>query len=324
MRIYRGFLLGAMRARWLTILVTSASSSRPSMALSIVPRQFFPASDRAELLVDLTAAAERLDLSLPRAWSTASRARCGMIPTSSAGAPISGAAPSGSTCRSTCSWPIRSSRRSLSSPRMSTARERLHAKLEKKLAEQFPERRLAYLAAGTRAAGRLAGAISRERPGSQPGARDRAPSLAGVAANPNTRLTNFDWMEPARELRINVDQDEARQLGVSSRDAGAGAQCAHLRHRRHPGARRHLPHRRHRAGSAAGRACRSRHCATCRCRCRTAAPSRSASSPPSSTARSIHWSGAATGFRRSPCRRTSHRGSCPKPWSMPWRRKSTS
>jgi multidrug efflux pump subunit AcrB len=39
-----------------------------------------------------------------------------------------------------------------------------------------------------------------------------------LATNPATRQINFDWMEPARELRIRVDQDEARLLGLSSAD----------------------------------------------------------------------------------------------------------
>jgi multidrug efflux pump subunit AcrB len=43
-----------------------------------------------------------------------------------------------------------------------------------------------------------------------------------VAADPGTRDVNFDWMEPARELRIRVDQEEARRLGLSS-DALASA-----------------------------------------------------------------------------------------------------
>ncbi len=41
--------------------------------------------------------------------------------------------------------------------------------------------------------------------------------LAGiVGADSRTRHVNFDWMEPARQIRIHIDQDEARQLGVSS------------------------------------------------------------------------------------------------------------
>jgi len=37
-----------------------------------------------------------------------------------------------------------------------------------------------------------------------------------VAANPLARHVNFDWMEPARQLKLKIDQDQARQLGVSS------------------------------------------------------------------------------------------------------------
>jgi multidrug efflux pump subunit AcrB len=37
-----------------------------------------------------------------------------------------------------------------------------------------------------------------------------------VAAHPGTRRVNFDWMEPERELRIRIDQDQARRLGLSS------------------------------------------------------------------------------------------------------------
>jgi multidrug efflux pump subunit AcrB len=39
---------------------------------------------------------------------------------------------------------------------------------------------------------------------------------AAIADNPDVQKVNFDWMEPARTLQINVDQDQARLLGVSS------------------------------------------------------------------------------------------------------------
>src|SRR5206468_3900254 len=35
--------------------------------------------------------------------------------------------------------------------------------------------------------------------------------------NQNTRLINFDWNEPMKSLRIQVDQDRVRELGVSSK-----------------------------------------------------------------------------------------------------------
>ena len=32
------------------------------------------------------------------------------------------------------------------------------------------------------------------------------------------RQINFDWAEPARVMRVRIDQDQARQLGLSSQD----------------------------------------------------------------------------------------------------------
>ena len=53
-RWYRGFLTVALRARWLTIAATLAAFVGSFLLLPLIPRQFFPASDRPELLVDLT------------------------------------------------------------------------------------------------------------------------------------------------------------------------------------------------------------------------------------------------------------------------------
>ena len=52
--------------------------------------------------------------------------------------------------------------------------------------------------------------------------RDIALRLAGiVASDPNARHVNFDWMEPARMVRIHIDQDQARLLGLSSQAMAA-------------------------------------------------------------------------------------------------------
>jgi multidrug efflux pump len=40
--------------------------------------------------------------------------------------------------------------------------------------------------------------------------------LLGAASG--VRNVNFDWVEPARVMRIRIDQDQARQLGLSSQD----------------------------------------------------------------------------------------------------------
>jgi multidrug efflux pump subunit AcrB len=48
-------------------------------------------------------------------------------------------------------------------------------------------------------------------------ARDLALSFAQVLGNhPGTRNINYDWNEPAKAIRVEVDQDRARLLGISS------------------------------------------------------------------------------------------------------------
>jgi multidrug efflux pump len=37
-----------------------------------------------------------------------------------------------------------------------------------------------------------------------------------MGADANLRLVNFDWIEPSREVRIRIDQDQARLVGLSS------------------------------------------------------------------------------------------------------------
>src|SRR5208283_3651961 len=49
--------------------------------------------------------------------------------------------------------------------------------------------------------------------------RQLAQRLAGIVrANPHLDNAMFDWMEPARVVKVDVLQDKARQLGVSSED----------------------------------------------------------------------------------------------------------
>src|SRR6201993_3589390 len=50
------------------------------------------------------------------------------------------------------------------------------------------------------------------------GTRDAAFLVAQtIGQNPNTRLINFDWNDPMKSLRLQVDQDRVRQLGISSK-----------------------------------------------------------------------------------------------------------
>ena len=109
-RTFRSLLTFAIRMRWLTIAATVALFVVAFLALPLIPSQFFPSSDRPELLVDLTLPQNASIYASD--CSPAGSTKCSRTTrTSSAGAPISAAARSASTCRSTCSCRTASSRR---------------------------------------------------------------------------------------------------------------------------------------------------------------------------------------------------------------------
>ena len=96
------------------------------------------------------------------------------------------------------------------------ARERLRAKLEKVLADEFPNlvARISALELGPPVGWPVQYRVSGPDIAQ---VRDIAFQLAQVVAtNRDTVNVNFDWIEPAREVHIRVDQDKARLLGLSS------------------------------------------------------------------------------------------------------------
>ena len=96
------------------------------------------------------------------------------------------------------------------------AREQVRKRLEAALQEKFPEAvgRVFPLELGPPVGWPVQYRLS----GSDPHqVREIADKLAGiVGANPDIQRVSFNWMDPIRKLRIRVNQDEARQLGLSS------------------------------------------------------------------------------------------------------------
>ena len=79
--------------------------------------------------------------------------------------------------------------------------------------------------------------------------REIALDLAqAVAAEPAAAQVNFDWVEPAREVRIRIDQDEARLLGLSSEAVASVLNTVIIGRAGDPGPRRHLSRQRGGAG----------------------------------------------------------------------------
>ncbi len=213
--VYRGMVRGAMRARWITIGITVACFAVAVLLSPLIPRQFFPPSDRPELLVDLRlpqnasifatdSAAERLDGLLKTdadvaSWSTyVGRGAIRFY------LPLSVELPNAFFAQAVVV------------AKDVAARERLHARLETELATQFPSAisRVAPLGLGPPVGWPIQYRVSGPDIAQ---VRDIALQLASVVAtDPSARLINFDWMEPARRVRISIDQDQARLLGLSS------------------------------------------------------------------------------------------------------------
>ena len=214
-RIYRSFLGGAIRWRWLTIAATVGLFALSVFGMRFVSQQFFPPSDRYELMVDLTlpqnasihatdATAARLEAILAKdadveRWSTnVGRGAIRFYLPLDVQPPNNFFAHLGVITKGL------------------QTRDRLETRLEQLLPEQFPDvvGRVYPLELGPPVGWPIQYRVSGDDPDK---VRDLAMNLAKVvAAHPSTRGTSFDWMEPARQLRVRVDQDEARRLGLSS------------------------------------------------------------------------------------------------------------
>jgi multidrug efflux pump subunit AcrB len=220
MRMYRGLLGTAMRGKWATIVLTLVAFAGAIYAYRFVGQQFFPSSDRPELLVDLTLpqsasifasqrTAERLEAVLAedpdvQRWSTyIGRGAIRFY------------------------LPLNVQ---LANPFFSqlvivakdfAARKRLEPKLERLLAEEFPNAvaRVSPLELGPPVGWPVQYRVS--GPDKDEVARIALDVATVVAANPDTRHVNYDWIEPARKLRVRVDQDQTRPLGLSSRALAA-------------------------------------------------------------------------------------------------------
>jgi multidrug efflux pump len=217
---YRGFLTFAMRAKWLTIALSLALFAGSILALPLIPRQFFPSSDRPELLADISlpqnasiyaseTAAQKFDAFLKgnpdvAHWSTyVGRGAIRFY------LPLDVQLPNNFFTQAVIV------------AKDVAARERLRAKLTKFLAEEFPSAisRVSPLELGPPVGWPVQYRVSGPDAGT---VREIAVNLAKtIASNPAIGDVAYDWIEPARQVRIRVDQDEARLLGLSSQAVGA-------------------------------------------------------------------------------------------------------
>jgi multidrug efflux pump len=215
MSAFRALLVTAMRRRWITLAVALACFAASLLALPLVPRQFFPASDRPELVVDLT---------LPQNAS--------IFASDTAAAKLDTMLKSDPDVASWSTYVGRGAIRfylplnvqlnndffaqAVVIARDVAARKRLQVTLEKKLAEEFPTivSRVSPLELGPPVGWPVQYRVSGP---DLTQVRMIALQLGQVLGSErDLRRVNFDWMEPAREVRVVIDQDQARLLGLSS------------------------------------------------------------------------------------------------------------
>ncbi|KAF0135985.1 MAG: acriflavin resistance protein [Methylocystaceae bacterium] len=220
LRVFRTLLVAAMRAKWVTLGVTLACFIIALLATPLVPRQFFPASDRPELVIDLSlrqnasiyasqAVVEKFDKILkgdPDVASWSAYVGRGAI-------------------RFYLPLNVQLAHDFFSQyvviAKDVTARDRLHQRLEKILAEDFPGlvTRIAPLELGPPVGWPVQYRVIGPDPEK---VRQIALDLAKtIGADPSVRRINFDWIEPARAIHVKVDQDQARLVGLSSQALAA-------------------------------------------------------------------------------------------------------
>lgn len=220
-RQFHALLIRGMRYKWLTIAITFGVFTASVVGMGFVEQQFFPTSDRTEIIVDVT---ERANASIAKTDEDMAKIEAMLSDESDAlfwttyvgrGAP-----------RFVLSMDVPTPGPYMGQIVIQTpdlaARDRLKARLV-----EFAGRELIGTDVYVKnlEIGPPVGKPVQYRVSSPDldQARDAARELAAVlATEPRLRDITLDWNEPARVVRLRVNQDQARRLGLTNEDiAGA-------------------------------------------------------------------------------------------------------
>jgi multidrug efflux pump subunit AcrB len=217
MRLFRRCLLAAMRVRWITIGVTIALFVAAVAGTRFVPEQFFPSSDRPELLVDLKLQ-DNTSILATRDVASAFDELVAADPDVERFSTYVGQGAIRFYLPIDVALPNDFFAQSVVVTKGLKQREQVRARLEQALAARFPQvvGRVYPLELGPPVGWPVKYRVSGPDPSRVRTIALQFADLLGATAG--VRNVNFDWVEPARVMRIHVDQDQAKQLGLSSQD----------------------------------------------------------------------------------------------------------
>ena len=216
-RVFHRILRASMRHRWVTIGATVAVFGLSIFGMRFVEQQFFPSSDRPELLIDFN-----LPQNASIAETAAQMDRMEAYLKDDENVLFWSSYVGQSAPRFLLAYDVLTPAPNTGQIVIQTAsvenRDALRARLKEISANQFPGidifiklleigppvgRPVQYRMTGPDAE------ILRD------GARDLT---AVVASDPRLEYIVMDWNEPSRVVRVNILQDKARQLGITQRD----------------------------------------------------------------------------------------------------------
>ena len=216
-RFFHRLLLLSMRHAKTTIAITIGVFCLSLALLPLIPGQFFPSSDRPELIVDL-----RLKEDASIYASDRVSQRLDAILRDDADIDHWSSYIGRGAIRFYLPLDVQLDNDYFTETIVVTksleARERVRKRLEEALQQKFPEvvGRISPLELGPPIGWPVQYRVSGEAPVKVREIAEKVAKLMGSVQD--LQAVNFNWMEPIRKLKINVNQDEARLLGLSSYD----------------------------------------------------------------------------------------------------------
>jgi len=220
-RVARSFswmLRGAMRFRWITIGVTIIAFGLSVLGMGLVQQQFFPSSDRPELIVDWNLPQNSSIAETNRQMAKFEQEKLANNDDITHWTSYVGEGAPRFILSFDVQTPDVSFGQMVIVTKSVDVRDKVRADLQAYLSKTFPgtDAFVKLLDIGPPVGKPVQYRIS--GPNIQK-LRDLSQQLAGIVGQ-HPLLTNmtFDWNEPSRVVKVDVLQDKARQLGVTSSD----------------------------------------------------------------------------------------------------------